>query len=158
MDYVTTLPKTARGNAGLFDVVDRLRKLIPIAATPANVDAPEVARLFYTHVYRHHELPLEIISDRDPMFMSKFWTTLFGMLRVKLRPASAYHPETNGQTEVVNHKVDKSFVFSSIIINPSGNFSQLTWNLPTIWLQIARPRSLPLSSHMKLTPEVHPSV
>ena len=84
MDFITPLPKTARGNAGLFVVVDRLSKLIRIAATPAHVDAPEVARLFHTHVYRNHGLPLEIISDRDPIFMSKFWTTLFGMLRVKL--------------------------------------------------------------------------
>ena len=72
MDFITPLPKTARGNAGLFVVVDRLTKLIRIAATPAHVDAPEVFRLFHTHVYRHHGLPLEIISDRDPIFMSKF--------------------------------------------------------------------------------------
>jgi hypothetical protein len=62
---------------------------------------------YFTHVYRHHGLPLEIISDRDPIFMRKFWTTLFGMLRVKLRPSSAYHPETDGQTEVVNRKVEE---------------------------------------------------
>jgi hypothetical protein len=107
MDFIKPLPKTARGNAGLFVVVDRLSKLIRIAATPATVDAPEVACLFHTHVYRNHGLPLEIISDRNPIFMSKFWTTLFGMLHVKLRPSSAYHPETDGQTEVVNRKVEE---------------------------------------------------
>jgi hypothetical protein len=53
-------------------VVDRLSKLIRISATPAHVDAPAVARLFHTHVYRHHGLPLEIISDRDTIFMSNF--------------------------------------------------------------------------------------
>ena len=98
MDFITPLPKPARGNAGLFVVLDRLIELISISATPAQVDAPAVARLFHTHVYRHHGLPLEIISDRDPIFMSKFWTTLFGMICVKLRPSSAYHPETDGQT------------------------------------------------------------
>jgi hypothetical protein len=96
MDFITPLSKAARGNAGLFVFVDRLSKLIRIAATPAKLDAPEVARLLITHVYRHHGLPLEIISDRDPIFMSKFLNTLFRMIRVKLRPSSAYHPETDG--------------------------------------------------------------
>jgi hypothetical protein len=105
MDFITPLPKASRGNAGLFVVVDRFSKPIRIAATPANADAPAVARIFHTHVYRHHGLPLEFIFDRDPIFMSKFWTTLFGMLRVKFRLFSAYHPETDGQTEVVNRKV-----------------------------------------------------
>jgi hypothetical protein len=109
MDFITPLPQTARGYAGLFVVVDRLSKLIRIAATPAHVDAPAVARLFHTHFYRHHGIPLEIISDPDPIFMSEFWTTLFGMLRVKLLPSSAYHPETDGQTEVVNRKVEEIF-------------------------------------------------
>jgi hypothetical protein len=116
MDFITALPKPSRGNAGLFVVFDRLSKLIRIASTPANVDAPEVARLFHTHVYRHYGLPLEIISDRDPIFMSKFWTTPFEMLRVKLRPSSAYHPETDGQTEVVNRKVEeilRCFVYNN---------------------------------------------
>jgi hypothetical protein len=80
MDFITPLTQTACGSAGLFVVVDRLSKIIRIAATPAHVDAPAVARIFHTHVYRHHGLPLEIISDRDPIFMSKFWTTLFGIL------------------------------------------------------------------------------
>jgi hypothetical protein len=96
MDFITPLPKTARGHAGLFVVVDRLSKLIRIAATPAKVDARGVARLFHTHTYRHHGIPLGIISDRDPIFMRKFWNSPFGMLRVKLRPSSAYNPETDG--------------------------------------------------------------
>jgi RNase H-like domain found in reverse transcriptase/Reverse transcriptase (RNA-dependent DNA polymerase)/Integrase zinc binding domain/Retroviral aspartyl protease/Chromo (CHRromatin Organisation MOdifier) domain len=130
MDFITPLPKTARGNAGLFVVVDRLSKLIRIAATPATVDAPEVARLFHTHVYRNHGLPLEIISDRDPIFMSKFWTTLFGMLCVKLRPSSAYHPETDGQTEVVNRKVEE-------ILRCFVNNNQSNWDLFLIDLEFA---------------------
>ena len=130
MDFITPLPKPARGNAGLFVVVDRLTKLIRIAATPAHVDAPEVARLFHTHVYRHHGLPLEIISDRDPIFMSKFWTNLFGMLRVKLRPSSAYHPETDGQTEVVNRKVEE-------ILRCFVNHNQSNWDLFLIDLEFA---------------------
>jgi hypothetical protein len=128
MDFITPLPRTARGNAGLFVVVDRLSKLIRIAATPANVDAPDVAPLFHTHVNRHHGIPLEIISDRDPIFMSKFWTTLFGMLRVKLRTSSAYRPATDGQTKVVNRKVKE-------ILRSFVNNNQSNWDLFLIALE-----------------------
>jgi hypothetical protein len=128
MDFISPLPKTARGNAGLFVVVDRLSKLIRIAAIPANVDAPEVTRLFHTHVYRHHGIPLEIISDRDPIFMSKFWTTLFGMFRVKLRPSSAYRPETDGQTEFVNRKVEE-------ILRRFVNNNESNWDIFLIDLE-----------------------
>jgi hypothetical protein len=130
MDFITPLPQIARGNAGLFVVVDRLSKPIRIAATSAHVDAPAVARLFYTHVYRHHGLPLEIISDRDPIFMSKFWTTLFGMLRVQFRPSSAYHPETDGQTEVVNRKVEE-------ILRCFVGHNQSNWDLFLVDLEFA---------------------
>ena len=61
MDFITPLPKTARGNAGLFVVVDRLSKFIRLAATPEHVDAPQVAQLFHSIVYRHHGLLHEII-------------------------------------------------------------------------------------------------
>jgi hypothetical protein len=158
MDFITPLPKSSRGNAGLFAVFDSLSKLIRIAATPANMDDPEVARLFHTNVYRHHGLPLEIISDRDPIFMSKFWTTLFEMLRVKLRPSSAYHPEKTARLKSLTEKLKKSFVVSSIIINRIGIFSSLTWSLPTIRLHIARPHSPHFSSRMERNPEAHPSV
>jgi hypothetical protein len=52
MDFITPLLKTARGNAGLFAVVDRLSKLICLAATPEQVDAPQVSQLFHSNVYR----------------------------------------------------------------------------------------------------------
>jgi hypothetical protein len=79
----------------------------PSSSTPEHVYAPQVAQLFHSNCYRHHGIPHEIISDRDPLFMSKFWTPLFNMLHVKLRPYSAYHPKTDGQTEVVTLKVEE---------------------------------------------------
>jgi hypothetical protein len=152
MYFITPLPRTARGNAGLFVVVERLSKLIRIAATPAHLDAPEVARLFPTHVSRHHGFPLEIISDRDAIFMSKFWTTLFGMLRVKLRPSSAYHTETDGQTEVVNRKVEE-------ILRCFVNHNQSNWDLFLIDLEFSynsAPHSSTTLSPFFLTYETEP--
>jgi hypothetical protein len=68
MDLITPLPKPlAATPAGLLNVIERLSKLIRIVAIPTNVVAPDVARLFHTHVYRNQGLALEIISVRDPI-------------------------------------------------------------------------------------------
>lgn len=107
MDFITPLPATQNGNIGIFVTVDRLTKQIRLAAIPKDYSAPVVAEIFFENVYRNHGLPQEIISDRDPVFMSHFWSTLFDKLDVRLRPSSAYHPETDGQTERMNRKVEE---------------------------------------------------
>ncbi|GJT50116.1 putative mitochondrial protein [Tanacetum coccineum] len=60
------------------------------------------AQLFLDHVYKLYGLPKTIVSDKDKIFMSHFWESLFKMLHVKLKLSTAYHPQTDGQTEVVN--------------------------------------------------------
>ena len=74
---------------------------------PPNADAPCVAKLFRNQVYRHHGLPQSIFSDRDPISMGKFWSYSFKILGTKLSPYSTYHPQTDGQTEVINRKVEE---------------------------------------------------
>ena len=69
------------------------------AACTKEVPAPEYARLFVDHVFRLHGLPEVIISDRDPRFTSKFWKHLFALLGTDLRFSTAYHPQTDGQSE-----------------------------------------------------------
>jgi hypothetical protein len=130
MDFITPLPKTQNGNTGIFVVVDRLSKLIRVTATPTPLDAPTTARLFYENVYRNHGLPSEIISDRDPIFMSHFWKSLFSILRVRLCPSSAYHPETDGQTEVVNRKIEE-------MLRCYVNEHQSDWDTYLIDLEVA---------------------
>lgn len=64
--------------------------------------AVSVARLFLDHIYKLHGLPVAIVSDRDPVFTAKFWKELFSLAGVQLRMSSAYHPQSDGQTERVN--------------------------------------------------------
>ena len=74
MDFVFGLPKESEGNAGIVVCVDRLSKMAHLAAVPDSIDG--TAMLFTDLVFRQHELPLAIISDRDPRFTGKFWTSM----------------------------------------------------------------------------------
>lgn len=58
--------------------------------------------MFLDNVYKLHSLPKSIVSDRDKVFLGQFWKALFKMLKVELHMSTAYHPQTDGQTEVVN--------------------------------------------------------
>src|SRR5258708_4917699 len=92
-------------NAALV-VVDRLSKWIHTIPTVTSLDSTGVARLFLEHVWHHHGLPEEVISNCRPAFMSNFSHNLATLLGVKLTPSTSYHPQTNGQTEHVNQEIE----------------------------------------------------
>ena len=106
MDFVTPLSKCTNGNTAIFVVGDRLSKMIRSIPMKPNQDAPKVAKLYKDSVYRHHGLPLNNISDRDPIFMSKFWKALFETFGTRLSPSSAYHLQTDEQAEIMNRKIE----------------------------------------------------
>ena len=76
MDFITGLPKV-NGKDWIFVVVDRLTKYAHFFAIPSDLQAAQVAELFFREVFRLHGLPQSIISDRDRRCVSNFWTKLF---------------------------------------------------------------------------------
>ncbi|KAF1319508.1 reverse transcriptase, partial [Globisporangium splendens] len=106
MDFIFGLPRDTHGRNGILVFVDRFSKMVHLAPVSDKISAEKTAKVFVDVVFRLHGLPVEIVSDRDTRFTSKFWRALFGLLDTKLSMSTAAHPETDGQTERVNRVLE----------------------------------------------------
>lgn len=101
MDFVTGLPESNRFNAILV-VVDRLTKMKHFVATTENINVRELSRLYLEQVWKLHGLPETIVSDRGTQFTAEFWKSLCDRLEIAPRYSTAFHSQTDGQTERTN--------------------------------------------------------
>jgi hypothetical protein len=106
MDFITDLP-IVRAKNSILVVVDRLTKMAHFTPRSKSITAEETTQLIIDGIVRLHGLPEEIVSDRGPQFASKFWRCLFELLGVDIRLSSAFHLETDGQTERTNQTLEQ---------------------------------------------------
>lgn len=109
MDFITGLPPVLMGDQmvdAILVIVDRYSKMCLLFAVPSTINAAMLAELFHTHVELKYGPPDGIVSDRGPIFTSSFWSSLCYLSHVKLRLSTAFHPQTDGQTERMNQTLE----------------------------------------------------
>ncbi|GJX90337.1 putative reverse transcriptase domain-containing protein [Tanacetum coccineum] len=99
MDFVTKLPKTSNGHDTIWVIVDCLTKSAYFMPTRATDSMETLKRFYIKEIVPRHEVPISIISDRDSHFTSRFWQSMQNALGTQLDMSTAYHPETDGQSE-----------------------------------------------------------
>ena len=99
MDFVVGLPRTQQGHNAVWVIVDRLTKSAHFLPVKVSYSLDKLTEIYIREVVRLHGVPFSIVSDRDPRFTSRFWPSLQYALGTKLRFSTAFHPQTDGQSE-----------------------------------------------------------
>ncbi|GJT33928.1 retrotransposable element Tf2 [Tanacetum coccineum] len=99
MDFVTKLPRTSGGHDIIWVIVDRLTKSAHFLPMREDYKMERLARLYLNEIVARHGVPISIISDRDSRFTSRFWQSMQEALGTRLDMSTAYHPQTDGQSE-----------------------------------------------------------
>ena len=137
LDFVTGFP-LSEGNTTVLTVVDRFSKMAHFIPLPKLPSAKETAEAVLAHVFRLHGFPADVVSDRGPQFVSKFWKEFCSLLGATVSLSSGYHPQSNGQTERLNQELETG-LRCLVSQNPTS------WCRHLIWVEYAH-NTLPSSS------------
>ena len=99
MDFVMALLKTVGGKDAIWVIVDRLTKYARFIPIKETWSLDKLATAYVNEIVRYHGVPADIVSDRDPRFCSRFWKALQAAMGSELLMSTAFHAETDGQTE-----------------------------------------------------------
>ena len=99
MDFITKLPRTSSGHDTIWVIVDRMNKSAHFLAIREDHKMEKLARIYINEIVARHGVPVSIISDRDSRFTSRFWQTLQKAMGTRWDMSTAYHPQTDGQSE-----------------------------------------------------------
>uniref|UniRef100_A0A8C2EBD4 Gypsy retrotransposon integrase-like protein 1 n=1 Tax=Cyprinus carpio TaxID=7962 RepID=A0A8C2EBD4_CYPCA len=137
MDFVTGLPPSS-GRTVVLTVVDRFSKAVHFIPLPKLPSARETATIVLDHVFRIHGLPVNVVSDRGPQFVSRFWTEFCRQLGATASLSSGYHPQTNGQAERANQDLER-------VLRCVASAEPSSWSSRLTMVEYAH-NSLPVSS------------
>lgn len=136
MDYKSQ-PKDKHGFNNVFVVMDRLSKQSICTPCYKTATAENMASMYIQHIYRYYGAPVSIISDRGPQFVSHLWREFCRILGIQLKLSTAFHPQTDGQTEIMNQYLDQR-------LRPFVSYYQDNWSelLPMMdYAQLTLPHS-----------------
>jgi len=117
VDFVVKLPESSRHDA-VMTVMDSVSKRVHFIPTHTTVTAEGAARLFLHHVWKLYSLLKRVVSDRGPQFVASFTKELYRLLGIRLSSSTAWHPQTDGQTECINQELDQ---FLRLFVNERQN-------------------------------------
>ena len=100
MDFVTHLPRTSRGHDRVWVIMDRLTKSTHFLSVRMIFTLEEFCRLYIRVIVRLHGVPVSIVLDRYPRFTAHFWKSFQGAMGTQLMISTAFHPQTDGQSEM----------------------------------------------------------
>ncbi|XP_071918701.1 uncharacterized protein [Coffea arabica] len=122
MHFVTGLLRSQRGHDAVWVIVDRLTKSAHFLPVNMSYSLEKLAKLYTEEIMRLHGIPVSIVSDRDPRFVSRFWQKFQETLGTKLKLSTAYHPQTNGQSVRTIQTLED--MLKSCILDFGGSWSQ----------------------------------
>ncbi|QRV83886.1 Retrovirus-related Pol polyprotein from transposon [Ceratobasidium sp. AG-Ba] len=116
MDFITDLPES-NGYDAILTIVDKLTKYTHFIPCKKSINEVETAQLFHDHIWSHYGLPRQIITDRDSRWTGSFWEHLTSLVGIKRSLTTAFHPQADGQSEIMNQTLEialRSFVAPSL--------------------------------------------
>jgi hypothetical protein len=119
MDFIMGLPKTQSGYDSIWVIVDHLSKVMHFIPVKTTYKGSKLAELYIARIVCLHGVPKKIVSDRGTQFTSKFWEKLHESMDTKLNFSSAYHPQTDGQTERINQILEDTLRVCALKDNQS---------------------------------------
>ena len=120
MDFITKLPRTTAGHDSIWVVVDRLTKSAHFLPIREDFKVEKLAKVYMKEIICRHGTPIDIISDRDARFTSRLWETFQSAMGTKLNLSTAFHPQTDGQTERTIQTLED--MLRSCVIDFGGNW------------------------------------
>jgi hypothetical protein len=107
MDFIMPLPTTEKGFDGIVVFTDPFTKAVILEPIRTTYGAIEIAEIFFKRIVSREGLPIKIISDRDPRFTGEFWKNIFRLTGTEIALSTAYHPQSDGQTERTNRTLEE---------------------------------------------------